>query len=136
MTDKMDRDALLCALTLAPATYSRNRFFTLYEVGDMRSVRRRASLVRSLVRHATRAGACCAVSPAEADRGFRTVTIDIPHLNFKRSTPLSPLELALFRYIRARVAGSPCDEDRSRIEQALLALSGFVPLGEDVTFSS
>lgn len=134
MTDKMDRDALLCALTLAPATYSRNRFFTLYEVGDMRSVRRRASLVRSLVRHATRT--CCAVAPADQDRDLRMVTIEIPHLNFKRSTPLAPLELALFRYMRARVAGSPCDEDRSRIEQALLALSGLVSMGEDASFSS
>jgi hypothetical protein len=27
---KIDRDALLCALVLAPTTFARNRFFALY----------------------------------------------------------------------------------------------------------
>ncbi len=47
---QLDADALLAALVLVPASYSRNRFFELYTDPAMRRLRRRASLLRSLVR--------------------------------------------------------------------------------------
>ena len=47
-----EHDALLVALVLDPSTYSRNRFFDLHNSPVFRRVRRRASLVRSVVRHA------------------------------------------------------------------------------------
>ena len=39
----LDEEGLLCALVLVPSTYSRNRFFRLYEHPAMRAVQRRAS---------------------------------------------------------------------------------------------
>ena len=44
-----DPNALLCALILAPGTYSRNRFFDMFEASAARAVRRRALRVRSMV---------------------------------------------------------------------------------------
>ena len=52
-----EHDALLVALVLDPSTYSRNRFFDRHNNAVFRRVRRRASLVRSVVRHACVRGA-------------------------------------------------------------------------------
>ena len=57
MKAALDRDALLAALVLAPATYSRNRFFDLHADPEVRRIRRRASQIRGVVRHVTRASA-------------------------------------------------------------------------------
>jgi hypothetical protein len=46
MTAAPDPEALVVALTLAPATWSRNRFFELYKDASVRRARRRATLVR------------------------------------------------------------------------------------------
>jgi hypothetical protein len=44
-----DLEALLVALVLVPASYSRNRFFELYKDPARRRVRRRAAQLRSVV---------------------------------------------------------------------------------------
>ena len=54
---KIDPDALLCALVLAPRTFPRNRFFSLYEDAVARRVRRRAARVRGIIRQLVAAGA-------------------------------------------------------------------------------
>src|SRR6202000_450161 len=44
----VDLDALLCALTLVPTAFARNRFFNLFENPAALKVRRRASRVRGI----------------------------------------------------------------------------------------
>ena len=46
---EVDLDALLVALVLVPESYPRNRFFSLFKRHEASLVRRRASLLRSLV---------------------------------------------------------------------------------------
>ena len=128
----VDREALLVALVLAPATYSRNRFFSMYTDPEVRRVRRRASVIRSVVRHVTGS------RPGEE---ARTVEISppgpegaelryhVPALGLRRTLTLQPLELSLVRFAMAKSeAGGgaglgPADPDRARIEAALAQLA-------------
>lgn len=125
MNAPIDCEALLCALVLAPSTYSRNRFFQLYQDAEMRNVRRRAAIVRSLVRQVVKNKVEPVVRPA--DHGAFEVQITAPEINFERRTMLDSLELSLFRYLHARSVGRPTDDERVRIETALARLMG--PLG-------
>ena len=53
MTTEVDLDALLAALILAPRTFSRNRFFTLFQNPEAAKIRRRAARVRGILRQLT-----------------------------------------------------------------------------------
>jgi hypothetical protein len=133
----LDDEALLVALVLAPATYSRNRFFDMYTQPAMRRVRRRASLVRSIVRHLARASAEGDREPMEltiqtADDGAAEIRYYVPALGLRRTTLLEPVEAALVRFALARVKGGlsgeqaalPADDpDRIRVEAALRRLA-------------
>jgi hypothetical protein len=125
----IDREALLAALVIAPATYSRNRFFELYRDPEAYRVRRRASQLRSIVRHIT-----CA-DPAELGEGVSfvpvggdrvEVTYAVPALSLRRKALLDPIELSLVRFAMARAARIegplPGDPDRARVEAALARL--------------
>ena len=135
MRRAIDRDALLAALVLAPATYSRNRFFDLYDDPEVRRVRRRASQIRSVVRHVTRAsdaepGEVVRVAAAPGDRV--ELTYAVPALGLRRTVLLDPLELSLVRFAIARsgrpVAALPADEaDRASVEAALARLAPLAP---------
>jgi hypothetical protein len=125
MSAPIDCEALLCALVLAPSTYSRNRFFQLYQDTEVRSVRRRASIVRSLVRQVVKNNVEPVVRPCE-DGAFE-VLLAAPQLGFERRTTLDSLELSLFRYLHARSIGRSTDAERVRIETALARLMG--PIG-------
>ena len=50
MKPEVDLDALLAALILAPGTFSRNRFFWLFERPEAARIRRRAARIRSILR--------------------------------------------------------------------------------------
>ncbi len=126
----IDREALLSALVLAPATYSRNRFFELYKDPDIARVRRRATQLRSIVRHVTRAvptepGEILAFTPAAGD--LVELTYAVPALGLRRTALLDPIELSLVRFAVARGQGDqgppPDDPDRARIEAALARLA-------------
>lgn len=130
-----DLEALLVAIVLAPATYSRNRFFEMYADPAVRRVRRRAALVRSIVRHVVSTedrerGSITRVVPTEA--GFLELTYIVPALGLRRTTILDPLEAALVRFAIARTSRGeesvspllpPDENDRSRIEAALRRLA-------------
>ena len=131
----LDVEALLVALVLDPATYSRNRFFRLYTDAPARRARRRAALVRSIIRHLAaedeaRRGEI--VEAVHTDDGWTQLTYTVPAVGLKRSTKLEPLELSLVRFALSRVgllSGRPRpapagddDEDRQRIESALRRL--------------
>ncbi len=98
----IDLEALFVALVLAPSTFSRNRFFSLYADPAARRVRRRAALLRSIVRQLV-AGACRAGLAPEASGGAR-LTYDVPSLGLKRTAALDDLELAVLRIAVARGA--------------------------------
>jgi hypothetical protein len=127
---EIDREALLAALVLAPATYSRNRFFALYQDPEVYRVRRRASQLRSIVRHVTRAdpaapGERVSFAPAAGDRV--ELTYAVPALGLRRTALLDPIELSLVRFAMARASSTegppPGDPDRARIEAALARLA-------------
>lgn len=122
----VDVEALLCGLVLSPDTWSRNRFYRLYEDPRARRARRRALQVRSLIALLRRRGGDLAAllvagapTGGDAAEGDVEIVVDVPEMNLIRRTRLSPLELALVRYV-LRV-GEPGAQaiDRARVEQAL-----------------
>ncbi len=131
MRAAIDHEALLAALVLAPATYSRNRFFDLYDDPAVRRVRRRASQIRSVVRHVTRASGAEpgeVVSLAAADGDRAELTYAVPALGLRRTVLLDPIELSLVRFAVARsgraIEALPADEaDRVSVEAALARLA-------------
>jgi hypothetical protein len=120
----IDRDALLAALVLAPATYSRNRFFELYRDPTIARVRRRASLVRSVVRHLIASGDP-PLLPALARGGRATVSFEVPAIKLRRTVMLDDLEIALVRVVSQKRLGAPLDDadpHRIRVDEAVRAL--------------
>lgn len=130
-----DLNALLCALILAPETYSRNRFFELFEGSAARSVRRRALRVRSVLTQLTEPW------PRDAGEGARPrarvlgervlgdgriqLRYRVDDLELTRTTHLDPLEAAALRYALHRAGrGELHAADRRLVENALQRLSG------------
>ena len=135
-----DLEALLVALVLAPATYSRNRFFDLYKDPAVRRVRRRAGLIRSIIRHVAPLGGVepgAIVSATTMPSGRVELTYVVPTLGLRRTTTLEALEGALVRFAMARARSGDAglgsmqtdEADRQRIEAALrrLAPAPFAP---------
>ena len=135
-TAALDPEALLVALVLSPATYSRNRFFELHKDPVMRRVRRRASIIRSMIKHLTatdplQRGEMIAVRATGAGRTELSYVVVAPGM--RRTATLDPIELSLVRFAVARRSSDPLlcplqpeDPDRIRIEEALRRL---VPAG-------
>jgi hypothetical protein len=130
----VDRDALLCALVLAPTTFARNRFFALYTEPWAKRTRSRAAQLRTIVRH------LAALTPKSElrellplENGGAVVRYGVPDLHFERTAVLEPLELSVVRFALAR-RQSPVAEtddggmavtpgDRQTVERALSKLS-------------
>lgn len=125
MNPPIDSDALLCALVLAPNTYSRNRFFHLYESPVHQRVRKRARRVRGIIRQLLGHGR----EPAEVvgqqvleDRVL--LRFQVRHLNYLRTTSLSLLEGALVQYALHKAQGHPLDPAAAElVENTLTRLS-------------
>jgi len=127
-----DFEALLVALVLSPATYSRNRFFAMYSDPAVRRVRRRASLVRSIIAQIANPEALrrADISVEPWGDGHLRLSYVVPSVGMRRTARLDPLEMALVRYSIARSlerAGASMppkdDPDRARIEAALRRLA-------------
>lgn len=108
----VDPEALLVALVLAPATFSRNRFFSLYTDPEARRVRRRAALLRSIVRQLVGGAGRARLAPAAC--GGALLTYDVPSLGLKRTAALDALELAVVRFAVARGASPPPGDQGDR----------------------
>jgi hypothetical protein len=122
----VDADALLCALVLAPRSFSRNRFFELFEAPEKRRVRRRAGRVRGILRQLL-AGAEI-TGEVELDDGRRLLRYQMPELGLARTAALSKLEFAALRFALDRSKRrEPDAETRTIVEQALHRLGE--PLG-------
>lgn len=118
----VDPDALFCALVLAPRTFSRNRFFNLYENPVLRRVRGRAARVRGIVRQLAGSGRLRGeiVGEQVLDDGRVLLRYRVHELAYYRTTALSALEAAALRYALHRAgAGALTDDDRNRVEAAL-----------------
>jgi hypothetical protein len=124
----IDREALLVALVLAPATYSRNRFFEMYKDPEVRRVRRRASLLRSVIRQLAKVAAeGVAVQLREKDVDAFELAYHVPSLGLRRTVRADALELAVLRFAlgasAARLGLAMDAKDRERIDDALARLA-------------
>src|SRR5260221_2359589 len=106
-----DKEALMVALVLAPATYSRNRFFDLYADPEVRLMRRRASVIRSAVRQlASTTAQRAEVTKIELlENGATSITFEIAALGLKRTTRLSAIELSTLRVALGRGGTGPAE---------------------------
>jgi len=97
----VDRGALLCALVLAPATFARNRFFSLFTESSARRTRARAAQLRTIIRHLAHDSAELAELSPTLDGTF-LLRYGIRRLKLKRTSVLERLELSLVRFAIAR----------------------------------
>lgn len=122
-----DLDGLLCALVLAPGTYSRNRFFRMFEDAGARKVRRRATHVRSVLRSLRDHGSPGDVLPpapeSTVDDGDVEITFVVASLGLRRTTHLSAIEVALIRYALKVGSEATRAHDKSTVEGALARLA-------------
>jgi hypothetical protein len=113
--EPLDAEALLVALTLSPATYSRNRFYEMYTSPDVQRTRRRASQLRSvvsaLVSEANAKGAGTLVSLDATEDGGAVIVYDVTSLGMRRTVRLRSIELSLLRYCVGRVRGEGAPAD-------------------------
>jgi hypothetical protein len=122
----VEPDALLVGMTLVPGFLSRNRSFALFEDPMVRRAKRRAALLRGIVRQL--AGAVGAVEGLEVitETGARELRYRVPGIRVDRRAILSDVEYSCVAYLagRARVAGLHAEpEDRARIDAALRRLA-------------
>jgi len=124
-------DSLLCALIIAPNSFSRNRFHSLFENPVLKRVRGRAKRVRGIIRQLAQTGAEHAeiTGRQELEDGRVLIRYRIPNLSFERTTSLSSLEAAAVSFALSRVGRAEYgNSDRQRLESALqelgLGLSG------------
>ncbi len=135
MKAEVDLDALLAALILAPRTFARNRFFTLFQNPEAAKIRRRASRVRGILRQL--AGT---PKPAAEIVGERVMTdgqvllrYRVEELNYTRTAALSSLEAATLRYALHRSGiASLSHEERTAVEAALSRLGETLGVGNEL----
>jgi hypothetical protein len=129
----VDLDALLCALTLVPTAFARNRFFKLFENPAALRVRRRASRVRGIIRQLCGTGRVKAeiVGEQVLDDGQVLLRYRVAEIGFSRTAALSRLEAATLRFALFRAGlGTVDSADRELVESALERLSKNLALPE------
>ncbi len=135
MKAEVDLDALLAALILAPRTFARNRFFTLFQNPEAAKIRRRAARIRGILRQL--AGT---PKPAAEIVGERVMTdgqvllrYRVEELNYTRTAALSSLEAATLRYALHRSGiASLSHEERTAVEAALSRLGETLGVGNEL----
>jgi hypothetical protein len=135
----VDLDALLCALTLVPTAFARNRFFKLFENPAALKVRRRASRVRGIIRQLCGTGRVKAEITGEQvlDDGQVLLRYRVEEIGFSRTAALSKLEAATLRFALFRAGvGTLETEDRELVESALERLSKNLALPEGLLTAS
>lgn len=133
-TVQVDDDALLCALVLAPTSFSRNRFFGLFEQPERKKLRRRAARIRGIIRqlvHPDR-GRAEIVGERVLEDGRVLLRYTLAEMGYARAASLSRLEAAVLRYALSRAGRSEVPEiDRRMVEEALLRLGRGLGLSFD-----
>jgi hypothetical protein len=135
MKAEVDLEALLAALILAPRTFSRNRFFWLFEKPEAARIRRRAARIRGILRQLTGTP-----KPAAEIVGERVLSDGQVHLRYRvedlgytRTAALSSLEAATLRYAMHRSGkASLSQEERTTVEEALGRLNQTLGLDGEI----
>jgi hypothetical protein len=135
MRPEVDLDALLAALILAPRTFSRNRFFGLFEKPEAARIRRRAARIRGILRQLT--GTPKPVAEIVGERvladGQVLLRYRVEDLGYTRTAALSALEAATLRYaLHLNGKASLSHEERAAVEEALGRLNQALGLGEEI----
>lgn len=124
-TLQVDDDALLCALVLAPTSFSRNRFFGLFEQPERKGLRRRAARIRGIIRQilTPERGRAEVVGERVLEDGRMLLRYTVSDMGYSRTASLSRLEAAVLRYALSRAERSEVPEaDRRLVEEALTRL--------------
>lgn len=125
-----DPDALLIALVLAPSTFSRNKFFEMFQHHEMMRARRRAQMVRSLIKDLTdpwpHPGEFPGHPKPEIEReeernGELHLSYRVDEFDFRRSAVLTTVEAAALRYALHRAGKRPLREDDRILVEGCLA---------------
>lgn len=122
----VERDALVVGLTLVPGFVSRNRSFSLFEDPEVRRARRRAGMLRGIVRQLTGAHGHVEEITVACGADGCELRYRLPALRIERRASMTQLELACVRYLasRAGVTGlHATDDDRAGIDAALRRLA-------------
>jgi len=132
---EVDLDALLAALILAPRTFARNRFFTLFQNPEAAKIRRRASRVRGILRQlaGTPAQEAEIVGERVMSDGQVLLRYRVEELGYTRTAALSSLEAATLRYALHRTGkASLSHEEQVAVETALARLSETLGIGSEL----
>ena len=135
MKAEVDLDALLAALILAPRTFARNRFFSLFQNPDAARIRRRAARVRGILRQlaGTPRPAAEIVGERVMSDGQVLLRYRVEELNYTRTAALSSLEAATLRYALHRSGkASLSHEEQAAVESALSRLSETLGIGNEL----
>lgn len=124
-------ETLTIAMAVAPGVYSRNRHFSLHQRPEARAARRRAALVRGIVRHLAVA-TDVRLGGGSRDEGAIEVSYRVAALAFERTARLSSAELACVRYLARKTGvelpaalaeGTTPETDSALVEATLARLS-------------
>ena len=135
MKTEVALDALLAALILAPRTFARNRFFTLFQNPDAAKIRRRASRIRGILRQlaGTPRPEAEIVGERVMSDGQVLLRYRVEELNYTRTAALSSLEAATLRYALHRSGkASLSHEEQVAVETALSRLSETLGIGSEL----
>ena len=135
MNAEVDLDALLAALILAPRTFARNRFFTLFQNPDAAKIRRRAARVRGILRQlaGTPRPEAEIVGERVMSDGQVLLRYRVEELGYTRTAALSSLEAATLRYALHRNGkASLSHEEQTAVETALARLGETLGIGDDL----
>ena len=130
---RVDHDGLLCALVLVPDAFARNRFFSLFEDPEAKTIRRRAARVRGVLQQLLGLDRPKGeiVGEQVLEDGQVLLIYRVPELSYERSTALSQLEAAALRYALHRGGvGELNPGDRDRVRGALRRLGRDIELPE------
>jgi hypothetical protein len=125
-----DPDALFVALVIAPGTFSRNKFFEMFQAHEMQRARRRAQMVRSLIKDLTDPWPHPGEFPShpkpeiehEEERdGQLHLRYRVDEFDFRRSAVLTSVEAAALRYALHRAGKRPLREDDRVLVEACLS---------------
>jgi hypothetical protein len=133
MSITVDADALLCALVLAPRTFARNRFFSLFTQSAAKHARARAAELRTIVRHLSGHKGVRALvrDVGPGDDGFIVLRYSVPGIRMERTAVLDALELSLLRFALWRASSGRAqhgaelavtDDDRAIVQRAVSKL--------------
>lgn len=128
---KLDPEALFVALALVPTTFSRNKFYSLYSDVTLFQARRRAHLVRDLVKElgTSPSGSRIQVlEEVENSEGLKLVYRN-NDFDYRRTAMLSKIEAAVLHYGLSRAGARPPSEAAERsVREALSRLENSLEL--------